>query len=435
MRNAAPISYRVASKCVRAVTSLLVAVGVTASFGILDGCGDEETGDTPSILRFVDRTSTFLPDDSASGGRTLELGDLTDELAPDLVVGYERSVAVWSRRGSDRYREATNVQLPSQTMGADEIRLIDVNRDRSVDIVLGSELEGLHLWIQNGSRNFIDESDRRLSSAPPIGSVSALETLDLDGDRAIDLFVSGNAGTVLLQNQSNGFYRLAPGQRLPTELEQQTDTRDALFQDLDGDGDLDLLADVLGELQFMEGRGNASFVLTTGRLPPLNFGRPTRIIVLDVDRADGPDIVASGDQSTSSEGGHLIFLDQGDARYRDGNFLLPPTAARTADVQAADLDLDGDEDLVFATKDSQGLEIFLNEGDGRYQDKTGSLVPGAFDQVSRVRIADVDSDGDADILAVRPSARTLFLENQLDPGPTPTATPTATPEPTPTPTP
>src|SRR4030095_2870109 len=98
---------------------------------------------------------------------------------------------------------------------------------------------------------------------------------------------------------------------------------------------------------------NASFVLTTGRLPPVDFGRPTRIIVLDVDRDGGPDIVASGDQSTSSDGAHLIFLDQGDARYRDGNFLLPPTSARTADVQSADLDLDGDDDLVFATKDSQ----------------------------------------------------------------------------------
>jgi hypothetical protein len=154
----------------------------------------------------------------------------------------------------------------------------------------------------------------------------------------------------------------------------------------------------------------------------------------DVDGDGDADLIASGAATASSNGGHVLLIHEGQGRFRDESLtLLPRSPASTHEVLAADLDLDGAVDLLFAAEGAVGAELFLNDGTGRFEDET-RLLP-ALGPISRLRVYDIDGDRDLDILAPRPGARTALLVNQLDPGPEPTATPTAPPEPTPSPTP
>jgi hypothetical protein len=71
--------------------------------------------------------------------------------------------------------------------------------------------------------------------------------------------------------------------------------------------------------------------------------------------------------------------------------LFPTSASGYGSVNAADLDGDGDADLV--TGSAERLEVWINGGDGTY---TRTAYPG---RSGRTAIADLDGDGDMDVVA------------------------------------
>ncbi|TAH37274.1 MAG: VCBS repeat-containing protein [Planctomycetota bacterium] len=86
------------------------------------------------------------------------------------------------------------------------------------------------------------------------------------------------------------------------------------------------------------------------------------------------------------------------ARYNDVSGVLPPATQVAAglDVDACDFDRDGDLDLSVTT-DEQTL-LVVNTG-GAFADETLARLPGGFGQGSRdAEWADVDLDGDFDLL-------------------------------------
>lgn len=401
--------------------------------GLLASC-ESDSGQGRARLTFFERSVSFLPDDSGLGGRTLEIGDVTGDGQAEIVVGHSQGVAVWSRLGSSLFRPQLNVPLPPAPAGAVELRLVDLDGDADLDFALITGRSELALWIQRASGSFSDETVRRLLGTSSPGALRALKVEDLDGDGAPDLFWSGARGTELLLNRSDGLFREPAGLVLPFELANQVDTSDAVFADLDGDGLLDLAVDLRGQIELVRGRPDGLFRIEPSAVPRLRSGRPRRMALADVDGDGDADLIASGAATASSNGGHVLLIHEGQGRFRDESLtLLPRSPASTHEVLAADLDLDGAVDLLFAAEGAVGAELFLNDGTGRFEDET-RLLP-ALGPISRLRVYDIDGDRDLDILAPRPGARTALLVNQLDPGPEPTATPTAPPEPTPSPTP
>jgi hypothetical protein len=130
-----------------------------------------------------------------------------------------------------------------------------------------------------------------------------------------------------------------------------------------------------------------------------------------------------------------LLRNEGEDGFEDASLGLPADDRLLRDVRMADLDLDGDDDLIYATEDPSGVRIYLNDGTGRFQDQTRLLVPQLLGPAARLAIADFEADGDPDIVLVRSADRTALLINGLDERPEPTPEPTATPGPEPTPTP
>jgi VCBS repeat protein len=410
---------------------VLVALAALAGGAMLASCG---SGQGVSRLSFVERSASFLPDDHGLGGRAIEIGDVTGDGEADLVLGYGSGVAVWSRLGASLFRPQASVLLPPAPDGVAELRLADLDGDENLDIALITGRGDLALWIRRARGSFFDETSRRLLGLTAPGSLTMLKVVDLDRDGAPDLFLSGASGTQILMNRSGGLFREPAGLPLPLELARQTDTRDAVFADFDGDGNLDVAVDLSDQIEILRGQSDGSFQLDRSAVLVQRAGRPSRIVLADVDGDGDLDIIASGAATASSNGGHELLVNDGRGHFSDASLTsLPRSAAATFDVLAADIDLDGHVDLIFAT--ATGVELFLNDGTGRFEDET-RLLP-VLGPVLRLRTYDIDGDRDLDILATRPADRTALLLNELDPGPAPTATPTptATPEPTPSPTP
>src|SRR4051794_10611007 len=151
------------------------------------------------------------------------------------------------------------------------------------------------------------------------------------------------------------------------------------------------------------------------RLP--GFSEPAGTSTTDVDlvdvNADGTlDLfITQGTDSAASRPNRLL-LNNGGGVFRDVSATrLPPATANSTHTDFGDVDGDGDLDAIVANLGPE--QLLLNDGKGVFTDGSVRLPPppGFFQDItSDARFADVDGDGDLDIL--------LGNENPFDPSPT-----------------
>ena len=131
---------------------------------------------------------------------------------------------------------------------------------------------------------------------------------------------------------------------------------------------------------------------------------PRGMVLADFNGDRSIDIVtANQDGDTSST--ISVLLNDGEASFVARSY---GDAVRALDIDAADLDLDGDLDVV--TANFLTVEVLWNDGSGGFETRTTLDVER---QTRSVHLADVDEDGLADILATntRNDDVALFLNN------------------------
>ena len=166
--------------------------------------------------------------------------------------------------------------------------------------------------------------------------------------------------------------------------------------DLDRDGRPDILA--------CDARRNRVFCyrrLPSGHWDEIPLGdelhSPAVATLIDLDGDGDPDVVVgllgNGIQPTDDRVGQVVWLENRGGAFV--NRILLDDVRRVSDVQAGDLDGDGDVDLAVAVYGFlRGEVLWLeNRGDGRFRDH----LLFATDGPSHVPIADFDGDGDLDI--------------------------------------
>jgi len=152
--------------------------------------------------------------------------------------------------------------------------------------------------------------------------------------------------------------------------------------DLDGDGGLDLLGE--GEIRWNDGSG--SFLDSV----PVAIAAEARIVFFHADGDGHPDLLTRA---------HL-YLGDGAGGLVDASTRLPAGTITDRGV-AADLDGDGDQDLVSVQRSGFPTPALVrfsqNDGKGFFDDASGLLppAPGSSDDVLA---ADVDGDGDLDLV-------------------------------------
>ncbi|MDO1559275.1 VCBS repeat-containing protein [Brevundimonas sp. 2R-24] len=230
-----------------------------------------------------------LPDTVANAVAHADVdGDGDLDLA--LIGGSQDRLLINDGRG--RFSDETETRIPREAATAQDGEFFDADGDGDLDLVLG--LEGGHaLWINDGRGVFADESRARL---PVPGNVEARKVTvgDVDGDGDLDLFFAhvswqGRAPQDhLYLNDGSGRFSNATD-RLPQETEL---TLDALFHDLDGDGDLDLVRGNGGSLKVWANDGTGRFTDVTGEVMT-NAELPGSSIAVEVADFNGdglPDI-------------------------------------------------------------------------------------------------------------------------------------------------
>ncbi|MBW2524895.1 MAG: VCBS repeat-containing protein [Deltaproteobacteria bacterium] len=169
--------------------------------------------------------------------------------------------------------------------------------------------------------------------------------------------------------------------------------------DLDGDADLDFVlssehgaAPVRLRLLLSDGAaGGGQIALSES--PSSAFEATAELmawtLLHDVDADDDLDVMALG-----SDGQDRLFVNDGRAHFFDDTIaLLPVDAARGIAAEAADLDLDGQSELLLANYDATN-RIYRSRGASGFVDVT-PVMP--IHTARSVRFLPLDADGDGDL--------------------------------------
>jgi len=185
--------------------------------------------------------------------------------------------------------------------------------------------------------------------------------------------------------------------RLPSHPQRITNVQ---VVDFDEDGRLDVLAcDCIRNTVWWYRQTETNQWEERALSAETEFADPAHATVVDLDADGDPDVLVSVLGSvwpTDSRIGRVVLLENsGDFQFESR--VLLDDLRRVADVQAGDLDGDGDLDLVVAEFGYDHGRIFWMENrGGSFRDHEILVAPGTV----HVPIADYDNDGDLDIAAI-----------------------------------
>ena len=152
-----------------------------------------------------------------------------------------------------------------------------------------------------------------------------------------------------------------------------------------------------------------------------------KVVAGDFDQDGDKDLFYFGQKVIDAEGKiaakqTYLLINKGDGKMEDLTALLiPRLPAGISDVSIADYDGDGVVDIFLVYRKGQN-RILINNGVGRFEDRTASHLPRIIDDSEHADWADFDGDGDNDLLVVNrsinkhyrayPRETSYFLENR-----------------------
>ena len=184
--------------------------------------------------------------------------------------------------------------------------------------------------------------------------------------------------------------------------------------DLDGDGDADVLSASANDSKiawyenFGDGEFSAQRVITTDAVGAES------VHAADLDGDGDPDVL-----SASSDDDKIAWYENLGEVEDEFSFSAQRVITTDADgaksVRAADLDGDGDADVLSASWNDDKIAWYENFGDGEFSAQR--VITTDADGAESVHAADLDGDGDADVVSAEwgtgagPNARIAWYEN------------------------
>ncbi len=435
-------------------------------FADIDGDGDHDlfvqelTGEvkffenagSPSEARFVWRTDQYLGLDVGEWYRFVDLDDDGDlDLLGEMPFSYVR---LFRNEGSptaprfvpdaDSLRDADGEPLFADRQNIPHFT--DLDCDGRMDLFVG-RVDGTVRRYESIGKDERDIPRFRLVTdrfedieiVSQFGTMHGANTMtfhDVDKDGDLDLFWGDffEPGVLLIPNTGSCEQPSLRGEPLPFPTEDPVSTSGynaPIFADIDADGDEDLFVGVLGgafnpnhtsaeNLYFLEADGQDFTLRTRTFLRSIDIGAETIPTFADLDADGDLDLLLSNKIEADAFDTAAIYHFENQGGERDPEFVLKGRLDITGRFHyapaIADLDADGDMDMLAGTW-NKGIAYFRN--DGSPASPAFTLVQDGYVKLTRgsnstPALVDIDADGDMDLFVGESSGDLNFYRNVGD---------------------
>jgi hypothetical protein len=344
-------------------------------------------------LSFTDITSqagVAGPSGNAAGGHGAMWADITGDGLPDVYMPFnwqtqEYPDYLYINKGVSTWSEEAGARgVIDKDGGSHGACWADLDNDGDYDLVNGTTLpygsNGAQndIYRNNGSGNFTEVTPAAIENVQE--ATRGVCAFDMDKDGDLDIFsVSGYTGSSDPSGERNELYENKGNFNFTAHTSGPAYTCPA------GQGCIDTDYDGDGEVDLTNNGGVNNFP----KISPSSIGITHRaysgVSTADIDNDGDLDLLIA------SDGSAWLYKNDG-----DGTFTYARSFSSTDGYMGgfADLDNDTDLDLVFAGDGS----VYINNGTGTFS--SGPSVPNAsaLTDPRAVAFADIDNDGDVDFM-------------------------------------
>lgn len=360
-----------------------------------------------------------VPPGDRGGTSAVTLADLDNDGDADLITGGGASlgsidyglITIRRNLGSGTFGELESHRFGNYVWVPSQLTTGDLNSDGFLDIIAstpsGRANDGYNVLLSDGSGGFLPVAFYEASQQT---FAAVVADIDLDGVLDVLTVANSSAAVTVHRNPGDGIFsvltRNAAGR--------QGHGLDAA--DIDLDGDLDVVTidtDILpgrGRVRVLLNNGDGTFAPTVTYMPPLTAG----VMRLRDLNGDGYADILLGSASTDPPYHFAVMLNRGDGTFAPGVVTFVNGCGQP-DLEAADLDNDGDLDVVYS--DVQGgpgcrqpVLLFRNNGAAVF-----TLANTLFPPLPAVGItaADLNHDGNLDLVADQNGIGVFFGNGNL----------------------
>jgi len=357
-------------------------------------------------------------------------GDLNnDGLADLLSVSGEGSIHGWIQQPGNNTSWIPHTipnrmesNFPSEFNDVEAIRAVDINNDGDMDVIAAGSHDAIKLWENESAAD--NSWNEYLIGKADYHAVNDLEVADMDNDGDLDILNSCiylDYGVLVYWWENDGLsdhnwnshkvFTMSRDDKV--RYADSFSSNDLHPADLDGDGDLDIAASMLmADKSFFVWFENSDGAATTWinhMIEEVSSVGWNLISSADIDNDGDTDVIG-----TEEGTGLLAWWDNAEA---DGTIWFRNQISRkpVAAMIAYDIDRDGDEDILTASR--EGELAWLENAEGGGLSWIDHTVDSGLKDVSDVYATDLDNDGDVDFMcAMRDGNSIIWWENTDDTG-------------------
>ena len=343
------------------------------------------------------------------GGNFIDAGDIDNDGNLDVISNSNApyDYVSWYKNDGSNFMFSDPKYTSKMYHNPTEATAIDLDNDGDLDVV-NIVSNYFLVWYENldglGNLGY----QKILAS----GVNGKLQFSDLNGDGNIDIVASHGNNLMWLKN--NGLANFSK----PIEIIANPNVATyAFLGDIDGDGDIDIVStnhvnsnsNYIAYNENLDGLGNFG-----NSIAILNLGSNTlkELEIKDLDGDNDNDIAFVGDDGILGSGGQIGWLKNLDGNGNFGSKIILNNDEANS-IYVSDIDGDGDEDIITGTDSPSLLAWYENtDGQGSFSSRKVIFSSNQYNGISDIKIADMDNDGDLDIVISSKDKNNIeWLEN------------------------
>jgi hypothetical protein len=361
------------------------------STGPIEAALPLNTSGFASLLTDVPFNTEHSVDGSFNGARAVHAADVDGDGDMDMLgAAYWADDIVWWENTAGDGTAWTERSVDDSFDDAKSVFAADVDGDGDLDVLGAAGRADDITWWENTAGNGTAWTEHSVDDN--FDGAYSVYAADMDGDGDLDVLGAGHAADEITWWENTAGNGTAWTEHNVDDS--FDDARSVYAADMDGDGDLDVLGAARGDddITWWENTAGDGTAWTEHSVDD-NFSGAISVYSADVDGDGDMDVLGAALdtdaitwwENTAGDGSTWTERSVG-SNFHDA-----------ISVYAADVDHDGDMDVLGAALAADDITWWENTaGDGTAW--TEHTVDGSFDGATSVYAADVDGDGDLDVM-------------------------------------